>query len=76
MDGSLAAQYGEEILSMRESIKTAPKLERERKYTEEKKPKEPKKPSPNHPWRKFKIHTEVCGKFLFSILEQLRANLL
>jgi transposase len=65
MDGSLAAQYGEEILSMRESFKAAPKIDGERKDTEEKKPKEPKepkKPAPNHPWRKFKIHTEVCGK--------------
>jgi hypothetical protein len=61
MDGSLAAQYGEEILSMKGSFKPT-KVEGERKETEEKKPKEPKKPSANLPLRKFKIHTEVCGK--------------
>jgi hypothetical protein len=66
MNGSLAAQYGEEILSMREEVKKT--VAEERKETQkEKEKKEPSKPALDHPWRSFKIHPAVCGKSSISI---------
>ena len=58
LDGSIAAQHGLEIFSVREIAKT----EKKEKRGEEKELKKAYNPSPDHPWRKFKIHSLALRK--------------
>jgi len=58
MDGSIAAQHGLEIFSVREIAKNEKKEKRE----EEKELKKAYKPAPDHPWRKFKIRSSASRK--------------
>jgi transposase len=61
MDGSIAAQHGVEILSVRE-IARKTKIEKKEIIKEEKDLKKAYKPAPDHPWRKLKIHPAASGK--------------
>jgi len=63
MDGSIVAQYREEIFHMSEVEKNSKEDgEKVRKGVEEEKSKNPRKPAPDHPWRSFKIHPSVSRK--------------
>ena len=61
MDGSIAAQYGEEIYSVREVAKNA-KIETNEKIEEDRKLQKSYKPAPDHPWRRFKISSAASEK--------------
>ena len=63
MDGSLAAQHEEDVYMIKE-ISSNSKIDRigekeEQGRKEETNTKIPSKPAPDHPWRKFKIHSGV-----------------
>jgi transposase len=62
MDGSIAAQHEGEIFLMKEAMKN-PKTSKPKVTKDEKTTKTPRTPAPNHPWRSFKIHPSVSGKF-------------
>ena len=61
MDGSLAAQHGEDIYALQESP-TSLKIDKKEVIREESKPKSPSKPAPDHPWRKFNIRSATSRK--------------
>ena len=59
MDGSIVAQHGEEIFSVREIAKST---KAEKQEEEKRKLKKTYKPAPDHPWRKYDAHPKRSKK--------------
>jgi hypothetical protein len=61
MDGSLAAQYENEIYTIKETSDNS-QIKKKEVTKEEPKSKKPNKPAPDHPWRSFNMNTAKSRK--------------